>query len=136
MWLNGSGIITYDPPRPGMKRKTKWWSIVKTDREITRYYRWWLQKEKWISLHQPAWDAHISIIRGEEPKPHLKHLWKKYDGQRVNFKYSPIIQQVDVPGREHFWYITVQCQFLKDIRREMELPYTWDLHLTIGRTYY
>ena len=44
------------------------------------------RKEKWIDLCQPSWDAHISIIRGEKPPKGLEHLWKKYDGQKVEFE--------------------------------------------------
>ena len=45
MWLTGTGIIRYDPPRPGLKTRIKWWCVVDIDREITRYYRWWVKKE-------------------------------------------------------------------------------------------
>jgi len=64
-WHTGHGYIKYDPYRPGLKKKKDWWAIVKIDREITRYYRWWVMKERWIDLCQPSWDAHISIIRGD-----------------------------------------------------------------------
>ena len=79
-WFESTAKIVYDPRRPGMKRRTEWWCIATVDREITRYYREWIKRER-LNLHdivhpgdrqtverfvQPAWDAHISVIRGEK----------------------------------------------------------------------
>jgi len=51
-----------------MKSNVKWWCIVAVDREISRYYRGWIQKTYHIKgLVKPAWDAHISVVRGEIP---------------------------------------------------------------------
>ena len=44
-WHTSRGRIIYDPARPGMKRRTKYWAIVNVDREITRYFRWWVDRE-------------------------------------------------------------------------------------------
>lgn len=127
----GSGIIRYDPIRQGMRRRVDWWSIVHVDRELTRYYRWWVKKEKFIDLYEPSWDAHISIIRGEKPLPEYMHLWKKYNGIRISFEYEH-----DVFNEGFFWIIKVYSEELMNIRKEMNLPCNWPLHLTIGRTYY
>lgn len=131
-WHTGFGYIKYDPPRPGLKRKKDWWAIVTVDREITRYYRWWVKRELWIDLCQPSWDAHISIIRGEKPPHDKMYLWKKYDGQKVKFRYKHDVYQAK---KTHFWMIDVDCPFLLDIRREFGFPTNWNLHLTIGRTW-
>lgn len=130
MWHESVGTIKYDPPRPGLKKKKDWWAIVKVDREITRYYRWWVKKRYWIDLCMPSWDAHISIVRGERPERHLMHLWKKYDGHKVTFKYGHDVQQ-----NGQFWFVDVDCPFLLDIRKELNRPTNWNLHLTIGRTW-
>lgn len=133
MWHTSTGIIKYDPPRPGMKRKTDWWAIVKVDREITRYYRWWVWRRYMIDLKQPAWNAHISIIRGEKPPKDRRHLWKKYDGMKVEFRYSHEVRQVR--NKPEFWFVEVDCPFLKQIRDEFGFPSNWRQHITIGRTY-
>ena len=139
MWHTGYGYIKYDPYRGGMKRRTNWWAVVEIDREITRYFRWWVKKEFWIDLKQPSWDAHISIIRGEKPPEHLRHLWKKYDGQRVEFKYKHHVRQSgDTTGKDrpdHYWFVEVDCPLLKQIRDEFGFPSNWKQHITIGRTY-
>jgi len=139
MWHESTGVIQYDPSRPGMKKRTDWWAIVKIDREITRYYRWWIKTERWVNLYKPSWDAHISIIRGEKPEKNLMHLWKKYDKMTVNFKYKHHVRQSgDTTGWDrpnHYFFVEVDCPFLLDIRKELNRPCNWKLHITIGRTY-
>jgi len=139
MFVEGSGIIKYDPPRYGMKKKTQWWAVVNVDKEITRYFRWWIKKELWIDLCQPSWDAHISIIRGERPPEDKINLWKKYDGQKVDFKYSLNVRQSgDTTGWDrpsHYWFVEVECPLLRQIRNEFGFPSNWKQHITIGRTW-
>lgn len=134
----GTGIIRYDPPRGDMKNRTQWWCVVDVNREITRYYRWWLKKEYHILLEQPAWDAHISIIRGEPACAKHPSLWKKYDGQRVEFLYEHgnIRREPDKARGGHYYWVDVECPMLGKIRSEMGLPVGWRFHITIGRTYY
>ena len=144
MWHKSTGIIKYDPPRPGMKKRTKWWCVVNVDKEITRYYRWWIQRELHIKgLCQPSWDAHISIIRGEEPIDELKHLWKKYDGQKVEFEYKHYPRRSgdrnfdlreDRP--DFFWFVEVRCPLRTEIRGELGRPTGWKHHITVGRTWF
>lgn len=134
----GSGIIRYDPYRAEMKRRTQWWCIVEVDREITRYYRWWLKREKHIHLEQPSWDAHISVIRGETACKEHPELWKKYNGQRVDFLYEHGNYRChpDKTLGGHFYWVDVECPQLDRIRKEMGLPRGWRFHITVGRTYY
>jgi hypothetical protein len=130
MWLESKAKIVYDPYRGGMKHRVDWWCVAEVDREITRYYRWWLQKE--FHLHdmlQPSWDAHISIIRGEKPTPKLMHLWKKYNGMVVPFKYNISPER---SSRDDYWTVEVKCDFLMNIRHEFNRPTHFPLHLSIG----
>ena len=140
------GKVVYDPPRGTMKNRTQWWCILNIDREITRYYRWWVTKQynpfgitDW-KVHAPAWDAHVSIIRGERPPQDKMHLWKKYQGQRFDFEYYPVGNFYAVPPRKGeapglFFLIDVECPELVEIRKEFGFKYDWKLHLTFGRTY-
>jgi hypothetical protein len=132
MWHKSSGKIIYDPPRPGLKKKKDWWVIIKVDREITRYYRWWVKNRYWVDLCQPSWNAHISIIRGEKPAKNKMHLWKKYNGMKVDFEYSHFVKQAKKP---EFWLVEVRCPMLKKIRNEFGVPSNWMGHMTIGRTW-
>lgn len=138
-YLKSFGYIKYDPKRPGMKRRTEWWSILEVPGGIADYYRNMVEKRYGIELCQPSWGAHVSIIRGEKPRDDLMHLWKKYDGKRVEFEYAAYpryngdTRVVTKHDSGAFWFLDVHCEFLTDIRKELELPYDWKLHLTIGR---
>ena len=141
MWHKGTGKIVYNPWRGALKKKRNWWCVVEVDTEITRYYRWWIERRYHVKgLCKPSWDAHISIIRGEKPREDLMHLWKKYDGQIVEFEYKQHPRQSgDTTGGDrpdNFWFVEVKAPQLIDIRKEFELPYNWSLHLTVGRTWY
>lgn len=139
--LTGYGKIIYDPYRGAMKRKTQWWAIASVDREITRYYRWWLQRELHLKrLFAPAWDAHISIVRGEEPRDELKGLWGKLHEWKVPFEYSHNVRQAgDTTGQTdekgHFWFVDVWCPTFLEIRDELGLRTHYKFHLTVGRIY-
>lgn len=128
----GFGYIKYDPYRANMKNKRKWWCVVQVDKEISRYYRWWIKKEYGLMIHQPAWDCHISVIRGERPKGSLIELWKKYDGIKVNFRYS-----INVYPNNYgkFFTVEVESNDLLHMRKELQLPTDYGLHITIGKTY-
>lgn len=131
--FKGRGKIVYDPFRAGMKRRTDWWAVIDIDKDITRYYRWWLERRHHLRLDAPAWDAHISVIRGEKPRPDLMHLWKKHHGRVVEFTYGPNMYQAPAADGKHFWIIDVDCPTVAEIRKEMGRPYDWAPHITIGR---
>lgn len=143
-WFESTARIVYDPDRGGMKRRTEWWCIAVVDKEITRYYREWIKREK-LNMHdivqsdgrknverfiEPAWDAHISVIRGEKPRPDLMHLWKKYHGEKVTFKYEHNPRR---SKRDDYWTVSVDCPELMNIRTELERPTQWRLHLSVGK---
>lgn len=141
MWHKGTGVIQYDPPRGRMKKKTNWWCVINVDKEITRYYRWWIVKQLHVKeLCKPSWDAHISVIRGERPPADKIDLWKKYDGQTVEFRYKHFPRRTgDTTGNDRpdsFWFVEVDCPLGIQIRQEFGFPSNWKLHLTVGRTWY
>lgn len=139
------GVLIYDPPRGDMKRRTSWWCVLNVDREITRYYRWWLSFERHIHTQPPAWDAHISIVRGEKPRPEYIHLWKKYHKQKIHFLYRhghirvDRSQRTDVDAANavngEYYFIEVVCPKLDEIRAELGLRTGFKFHLTVARTY-
>lgn len=102
MWHTTTGRLLYDPPRPGMTHGTQWWAIVTADREITRYYRWWVERRFGIRLLPPSWDAHVSVVRGETPAPAFRKLWKRHHGELVTFRYAHHVRRsgdVDLHAR-------------------------------------
>jgi len=160
--FEAKGKIVYDPDRPvDLSRGADWWVIIEPfgGTEITRYFRWFVDREilnplgfdtpKLAKKHgfdkmcQPAFDAHVSIVRGWNDVRHnieqVKKVWKKFDGQVVTFKYDLNIRQSgDTTGwdrPDHFWFVGVDCPMIDKIRNEMGLRTGWRHHLTIGRTY-
>jgi hypothetical protein len=138
----GSGVIVYDPYRGEMKRRTNGWCVVEVDREITRYFRWWMKYEKHIHLQPPAWDAHISIVRGEKIDPKFQHVWKKYHGKKVDFFYEHVntyrMARSGLSGSADdgvYYWVDVECPLMDTIRSELGLRKGWKFHITFGRTY-
>lgn len=142
---SGTGTIVYDPFRGDMKRRTNGWCVVEVDREITRYFRWWLQYQKHIHLDFPSWDAHISIVRGDggdRVQPQFQSLWKKYHGKRIQFEYDHVgdfkITRSGLstsPDNGLYYFVEVRCPIIDNIRQELGLRTGWKYHLTFGRTY-
>lgn len=138
----GSGIVVYDPYRGSMKRRSRGWCVVEVDTEITRYFRWWIQREKHIHLQPPSWDAHISIVRGERYDSSVQHLWKKYHGQKIDFDYQHINTFKSArSGLKNgaddgmYYWVDVECSLMDDIRSDLGLRKGWSFHLTFGRSY-
>lgn len=138
----GSGTIVYDPYRGDMKRRGKGWCVVEVDREITRYYRWWMKYQNHIHLQPPSWDAHISIVRGERLDPSVQHLWKKYHGQKVQFAYQHVSYYKtarsglsESADNGMYYWVDVDCPLMDTIRAELNLKRGWRFHITFGRTY-
>lgn len=132
--------IVYDPYRGAGNLSNKWWCVAELDKEVTRYYRWWIKSRYHIELFEPSWNAHISIIRGEEPPADKKHLWGKYNGETVMAKYSHFVRQSgDVPGpyeeKTSFWFVDATHERFTEIRNQFGFPSNWKQHLTIGRVY-
>ena len=132
MWHKATGRVVYDPPRPGMKNKTKGWCVVPVPIEVTRYYRWWVEKERHVYLKRPSWDAHVSIVRGEALSEGAAKLWKKYHGARVDYEYA---QNPHAGSSKLFWSVDVRSDFMDTIRSELGLTTGWYYHITIGRLY-
>lgn len=142
--LKGTGVLIYDPHRPGMKSKTDWWIVVNTDSEICRYYRWWVYRRYMLELQQPSWGAHVSVLRGGKPEPDKMHLWKKYQGEKIDFEYSYNVRHSgDTTGGDRpdvFWFVDVWSNRLNEIRDELGFTLEFagkpiKYHITVGRTY-
>jgi hypothetical protein len=126
-----SGVLVSDPKAKSIPNPGKWWLIIQCEADIGRYYRSqfnFFNRAKDVKLQAPAWESHISVIRGEEPQH--PELWGSWDGQQVEFSYDPQLQT----NEEYFW-LNVECPAALDIREKLGLSRTpqFNLHLTIGR---
>lgn len=127
------GTIDYNPYRRALKN-TQGWAVVHIDPEITRYMRAHIKMNYHLDLIKPSWDAHISIFRGEH---HLTDnpLWKKYDKQKVEIYYNMDIRQTGDTQRDdyQFFFVDVQSNLLTQMRKEMNVPFHWPFHITVGK---
>jgi len=129
------GILKYDP-RHSKTRQEDWWLVAECSRGLVLTYKWLLEREgiksvkaskffqgdynwqvtqKGIKVAESAWNAHISVVRGETPLN--QNAWKKYQGERIEFEYSPILQ-----SNGAHWWLPVVSKDLDDIRSELGLP--------------
>jgi len=92
-----------------------WKLIVEVDKGIAEYYRALIPK--WLPVMPTRYDPHITVVRQEKEEPVHKEHWKKYQGEEVEFFYSPIVQQ----GKVYYW-LNIFCVQLEDIRLELGLP--------------
>lgn len=129
-----TGVIRYDP-RHTKTRHDDWWMIVECGRGLVLTYKWLLDRDgtkivpsdhlfdvdtrypviqRGVKVSESAWKAHISVVRGE--KPRNPDAWRKYEGKRIKFQYSPMVQT----NGAHYW-LPVISDDLDDIRQELGL---------------
>lgn len=135
--MKSRGTLRYSPKLNGsLERRdggsTKWWLVIDVDPGIGKYYRelFSMYRFRTCKIQRPAWEAHISVIRDEEPADEYKPFWEKYNGCEVDFDYDPL----NVGQNEIYVWFGVRCDFALDIRTELGLPRDpyFPLHLTIG----
>lgn len=112
---------------------TKWWLVLDVDYGIGKYYRdlYAMSRHNVDTLQRPLWDAHVSVIRDEKPRPDFVHLWNKYNGHKVEFWYEH-----DATGDGVYLWLPVACDRALDIREELGLHRRprFPLHLTFGNS--
>lgn len=133
-WLKGYGWLEYNPTRREIKKiraADDWWLTLTIPGDVCKYYVWWMQKEKGISLQLPVWRPHITILNGRKPvSVDKQHLWKKYQGEKINFEYQPNIEQ-----NWKFWSLPVRSNRIHEIRKELGVDDDFPFHITVGREF-
>lgn len=132
-WVKAKGKLVYEPERPGIKkesRNTPWWIIVEfKGGQMSDYYSWWMKKLYGVPLQKPVWGNHVTILDGrKEVDPKYRHVWKKYNGQIIDFEYNVALEQ-------HWKFISlpVRCEFFDVIRKELGFFNSHPYHMTVGR---
>ncbi len=125
------GLLRYSPKLLGDKVSAKWWLVVDCDDEIGRYYRQLYHSHRYFAetLAKPAWQEHITVIRDEEPVAELAHYWEQHAGKVITFEYDPVPKTNGI-----YWWLTVHCDTLLDMRVQLGLPRDpeFPLHLSFG----
>lgn len=133
------GIIRYNPERKGLKTIQSC-CIIELDSGVSDFYRYLINKEYGINLVKPSWGAHISIIQGNDAKNSEKHLsWNKYEGRKIKFTYTPFPRFSGDTDNKYggdsgwFWFLNIQCDFINELRLELNLGKLRSPHLTVAR---
>lgn len=139
-WIKGKGIIRYSPLRIGGRRRINpWWIVVDTDNEISKYYKWWLERliynPPWLKknegekLNLPLWGTHVTVLNGvKEVGEQYLEFWEKYQGEQIEFEYSPYIEK-----HWKFFVLPVKCSKLEIIRDELGFDSNYHFHITVAR---
>ncbi len=129
--FKAKGKLIYDPKSEKADRKgfEFWWMKLDVPPSIVQYYQYWIRRELGIHLNTPIWKAHVTVVRGEEPRRPV--FWKRYQNELVEFEYSP-----EFKISETYAWLTVKSERLSEIRAQLGLrpeprvPF----HITIGNT--
>lgn len=117
-FLRSTGVLNYGP---------KIRLVLNVDQQIADFYRSLIPK--WFDVNPQKYPAHVSIVRREIPLN--MDFWQKYEGQEVEFQYSPRIME-----DETYYWLDVQSERLQEIREELGLkrfpPWRNLYHITIG----
>ena len=123
--------LFYDPSNLNAETRKGfqfWWAAAMLPSELTAFYRHLYFTQTGEALTAPMWRAHVSVIRGEEPKN--KGLWKKYHNQEFSLTYFPEAAR----GSDKYFWFPVESEELERVRLELGLrpqPKV-KFHLTVG----
>ena len=114
--------------------------VVEVDPALGEYYYSLIPKSKYAT--KPRYASHITVVRPDQETPVHREHWGKYEGEQVEFLYSPVVHY----GKIYYW-LDVLCLRLEDIRFELGLPiwfyndrtpppdgYGKFFHITLGNT--
>ena len=125
--LSTAGVIVYDPPRP---KTMPYWCIASIDKDITAFYRKLFESKFGVSLYAPAFDAHVSILRGR-PTPKMDTDWGYLHNTSCEIWYDHRLWY----NHQHVWVNTYFPEYFQ-IREYYDVP-CWNTklfgHLTIGK---
>ncbi len=126
--MKSVGTLRYSPKLLGDHTSEKWWLVLDCDAGLCAYYRglYRLFRHKTCQLMRPAWDAHITVIRNEEPPQ--KEPWERHAGRQVEFEYDGSLET-----NGDYWWLPIVSPELLEIRTELGLSDPeFPLHLSIG----
>jgi hypothetical protein len=128
MWRNATGKIEVNN---GVR--------IVTDKDLCKYYQWFIFREYNVKTQLPAHGAHITIVNPKIHKHEDLNLVIDYHGREVEFFYDPEKLYI---SPVNYW-LPAQCSIDHEIKwlLAVENNYSarndikyWGLHLTIANT--
>lgn len=119
-WYAAYGTLRYCP--------NSGWVVMDTPNSIVRYYSWWVRKLTWKKGSTPLHGSHCTVVNGKVEDVRKNAAWGLRQGAIIRFEYNSAIKT----NGQYYW-LTVRCPALQDIRRELGLkPFPkWEYHITI-----
>jgi hypothetical protein len=112
------------------------WVTIEAPYDVVNYYKFWVEKFTGKKISTSYHKPHITVLAGKHEAGGSKHtLWKKYEGQVVEFKYySKIYTDRDWFFLGEYFWLRVQCPLIPKLREELGFKpeLKWPPHLTIG----
>ncbi len=103
IWYPSTGVLSYSGDDK---------MVVNVDQGLVEYYRALIPK--CIDWTQQKYRAHITVVRTGREQPADRTFWAKYDGERIQFLYSPVVRF----GTVYIW-LNVLCKRLEELRTEL-----------------
>lgn len=88
--------------------------VVDVDPELGDYYR--ALMPKYLNVSPQRFPTHITVVRPERDVPNNLAAWGKYEGERIQFQYEPVV----VHGKRYYW-LRALSKRLEAIRVELGL---------------
>lgn len=99
----------------GTLRYEKDKAVVLVDFDIANLYRSLIPK--YYNVQAQKYRPHVTVVRSRIDIVKNRDLWKKYEGKKINFSYSNV---VNFDGT--YFYLDAQSDQIGDIREELGLP--------------
>ena len=125
-WLSGVGILKVSPKEPAVRL------ILGYD--FNKYYLWFIRRHYKVDIQSPKGRPHISLMLPKFSKGADISKALKFNNKRVKFNYK---NYIFVGGRRRNFrnfYFKVSCPWADWLRKEMGIPRTNELHITLGNT--
>lgn len=126
------GRIEISPNREGVRKERPDLLIVKVSNDVSRYYRWFIEKRYGLELDPPCFGSHISVLDGRKAivkSVANQQYLKSIDNKPITIKFNP-----DSLYRVwHFICLKVEEEELNVIRKTLGFTTTDKLHITVGR---
>ena len=111
--------------------------VLQLDQDISDYYR--VLIPPYYRVSKQGWRAHLTVVRPGNDSPGKIRYWGDYEGEQVEFIYSPYLEN----GHGFYWF-NAWSKRLEAIREELGLfntskfalkPNGFDktFHCTVGR---
>jgi hypothetical protein len=124
MRIKAFGTLEYGESRDGEPK-----AVLQMDDNIGKYYRSLIPK--YIYARAPMYPTHVTVVRNGREKPVNMEYWGKYEGEQVEYEYSPLIG-LDYP----YYFLRAWSSRIEEIRLELGLPKCRpefnDFHITIA----